>query len=66
LEALSDAPPRTRMVEPLLGEPPLLVICTPAILPLMSSSGEEMTPLLKSFSLTAATEPVRSFFFCVP
>ena len=65
-EALSEAPPRTRIVEPAVGEPPLLTICTPAIFPLTSSSGEEITPLLKSFSLTVDTEPVRSSFFLTP
>ena len=65
-EALSDAPPRMRMVDPAVGEPPPLTICTPAILPLTSASGEEIIPLLKSFSLTEATEPVRSFFLRTP
>ena len=65
-DALSDAPPRTRMVLDALGEPPELMICTPATLPLMSSSGDEITPPLKSFSLMVLMEPVRSFFFCTP
>ena len=66
LEALSEAPPRIRMVLPADGEPPLLTICTPLTLPLISSSGELMTPWLKSLLLTLDTEPVRSLLRCTP
>ena len=66
LDALSDAPPRMRMVETDVGEPPPFTICTPAILPFTSSSGDETMPLLKSLVPTEATEPVRSLLRCVP
>ena len=66
LDALRDAPPRTRIVEPEVGDPPPLIICTPATLPFTSSSGEEIIPLLKSFSPIDDTEPVRSSFLRTP
>ena len=65
-EAFSDAPPRIRMVLPADGEPPPLTICTPLTLPLISCSGELMTPWLKSLLLTLETEPVRSLLRCTP
>ena len=66
LLAFKEAPPRIRMVLPAVGEPLLDMICTPAILPLMSCSGELIIPSLKSLLLTLATAPVRSPFREVP
>jgi len=62
LLALSDEPPRMRMVEPDPGAPPPEVICTPAILPDTSSCGDVMAPLLKSADVMAETDPVASSF----
>src|SRR5688572_16720570 len=58
--------PRILIVAPAPGCPLLLVICNPATLPWINCSGEVLTPLLKSFSLTEAIDPVRSFFLAVP
>src|SRR5436190_13218734 len=66
LLALSDAPPRMRIVLPEPGAPPLDDICTPATFPAINCSGVVMGPLLKSFAVMAVTEPVRSFFSLVP
>src|SRR5690554_7636646 len=60
LEAFREEPPLTRMVEPLPGAPPELVITTPALLPTNKSCGEVMAPRLKSLALTTSTEPVAS------
>ena len=66
LLALSEAPPRTRIVLPAVGEPLFDIICTPEIFPLISCSGELTRPVLKSSLETLVTEPVRSLFLCVP
>ena len=66
LEAFNDEPPRTRMVAPLPGAPPELVITTPGLFPTSKSCGEVIAPLLKSFEVTATTEPVASDFLTVP
>src|SRR5690554_899325 len=66
LEAFNDDPPRTRMVEPLPGAPPELVITTPALLPTKRSCGEVIAPRLKSLALTTSTEPVASDFLTDP
>src|SRR6478736_662415 len=66
LLALSEAPPRIRIVLPEPGAPPLDVIWTPATFPEISCSGVVMAPLLKSFAVIAVTAPVRSFFLLVP
>ena len=66
LEALSEAPPRMRIVEPEPGPPPPGTICTPAILPVMSWSGVEMAPFWKSLLEIVVMEPVRSFFCTDP
>ena len=66
LLAFREAPPRTRIVLPDVAEPELDIICTPDTLPLISCSGEEIEPLLKSFAFTVATEPVRSLLRVVP
>ena len=44
LLAFNEAPPRIRMVLPAPGEPPLLVIDTPATLPAINCSGVVMLP----------------------
>src|SRR5574344_131591 len=66
LLALREAPPRTRIVLPAVAEPLLLMICTPAIFPLISCSGELICPTLKSLDDTVDTEPVRSLRRVVP
>ena len=66
LLALSEAPPRTRMVLPAEAEPLFDMICTPETLPLINCSGDDTNPLLKSLELTVATEPVRSLLRAVP
>ena len=66
LLALSEAPPRMRIVEPAVAEPLFDMICTPATLPLMSCSGLLTSPLLKSLDCTVDTEPVRSLRRVVP
>src|SRR4029078_6534642 len=66
LLALSEAPPRIRIVLPAPGAPPLEVICTPATFPAISCSGVVIVPLLKSFAVMLVTAPVRSFFILVP
>ncbi|MNL14369.1 hypothetical protein D3C87_1353050 [compost metagenome] len=66
LLALSDAPPRIRIVLPAEGEPLLDITCTPAVLPLINCSGEPTNPALKSLLLTVVTAPVRSFLFELP
>ena len=66
LLAFSEAPPRTRIVLPEVGEPLLDMICTPEIFPLISCSGELTSTMLKSLLLTFVTEPVRSLLRCVP
>ncbi|MNI26821.1 hypothetical protein D3C73_805380 [compost metagenome] len=44
LLAFNEAPVRIRIVLPAPGCPPLVVICTPGTLPIMSCSGEEICP----------------------
>ena len=65
-DALSDEPPRMRMVELLPGAPSLLITLTPATLPASMSCALVVMPLLSSSGLMALTEPVASSFFTVP
>ena len=58
LLALSEAPPRTRMVLPAEAEPLFDMICTPETLPLINCSGDDTNPLLKTLELTIAKESV--------
>ncbi len=51
---------------PAPGSPLLEVICTPAILPCISCSGEDPIPTLKSSALSEAMDPVRSLFLATP
>src|SRR5688572_17224957 len=66
LLALSEEPPRIRIVDAFPGAPLLEMTETPAVLPAISSWGELTAPLLKSFALITAREPVASDFFTVP
>ena len=59
--ALSDEPPLILIFGAASGCPPFDVILTPATLPFNNWSAETMAPLLKSFSVTAETDPVASF-----
>ena len=58
--------PLILMVEAAPGSPLEGVIVTPGVRPWKSCSGVDITPLLNSFVVIAATEPVASFTFLVP
>ena len=66
LLAESDAPLRTRMVEPEPGAPEPDTTLTPATLPTRASCTVTRLPLLKSSGSMAMTEPVASDFFTLP
>ena len=57
----SEVVPRTRILVPPIGSPPLWVITTPATLPFKASAGLETTPLFISsfFTRSMAPETVR-------
>ncbi len=65
LEALSDEPPRIRIVPEPSG-PPEVVTTTPGVCPTSISCTEVASPASISSGLTTATEPVASLFFTVP
>ena len=65
-EALSEEPPRIRMVAPPPGVPSLVVTFTPATLPEIMSCGFTTRPLFLLSGFNADTEPVRSDFFATP
>ncbi len=56
-----DTPPRIFTVPASPGLPLGGTTFTPAVLPVISCSGEAMSPTLNSFSLTCSTAPVASF-----
>ena len=61
-----EPPPRTRIFISASGEPSVVVICTPAILPCKASVAEATGTALNTSELTVATEPVISFRLAVP
>ena len=61
-----EPPPRTRIDIVASGEPSVVVICTPAILPCNASVAEATGTAASVSELTVATEPVRSLRFAVP
>ena len=66
LFANNEDPPLILIVGTEPGEPPLVLIVTPATLPVNKLSTVTFAPLLKSFELIVLTEPVASFFLTVP
>ena len=66
LSPVMEPPPRTRIFISASGEPSVVVICTPAILPVRASVAEATGTAASTSELTVATEPVRSFFFTEP
>ena len=66
LEALREAAPRIRIVEPEPGPPSPGIIWSPGTFPLSMSWVETTAPRLSSSLLTATIEPVMSSFFTVP
>ena len=65
-DALSEEPPRIRMVAAPPGVPSLVVTFTPATLPEIISCGFTTRPLFLLSGFKADTEPVRSDFFAIP
>ena len=61
-----DPPPRTRIFISASGEPSVVVIWTPAILPCNASVAEATGTAANVSEFTVATEPVKSFFLAVP
>ena len=58
--------PRIRTEIPAPGSPDDSEICTPAVLPWISCSGDWITPCWKSSDVTDDTDPVASFTVVVP
>ena len=65
-DALSEAPPRIRIVAPPSGEPPELVTTTPGEAPVRRSWADVEIPASTSSGITMAIEPVASDFLTVP
>src|SRR6476620_9207387 len=61
-----EAPPLILIFGAASGDPPLVVILTPAALPVSNWSVDTIDPLLNSFSVTVVTEPVASLRLTVP
>ena len=66
LSPVMEPPPRTRIFISASGEPSVVVICTPAILPCSASVAEATGTAASTSELTVATEPVRSLRFTEP
>ena len=60
--AFNEAPPLILILGAASGWPPLVVILTPATLPVSNWSAETMAPWLKSSAFNSSTEPVASSF----
>src|SRR5690606_33857752 len=64
--AFNDDPPRILIFGAESGDPPAVVILTPAALPFNNWSVEIIAPLLKSFVVITSTDPVASSFLTLP
>ena len=66
LSPVIEPPPRTRIFISASGDPSVVVICTPAILPVNASVADATGTTVNASEFTVATEPVKSFFLAVP
>ena len=66
LSPVIEPPPRTRIFISASGEPSVVVICTPAILPVRASVAEATGTAVKASELTVATDPVKSLRLTAP
>lgn len=63
LSPVIEPPPRTRIFISASGDPSVVVICTPAILPVNASVADATGTTVNASEFTVATEPVKSFFW---
>ena len=62
----NEPPPRTRILISASGEPSVVVMLTPASLPVRASVALATGTAARSLELTDATEPVKSLLLTVP